>query len=306
MAKKTTEIDYLKKTNTDPIKRAKMALGRLKRATSEMDNSDLPKAKEKLSSILQVIIDEMKKQWEPLVEVLKLCYQIKDEKLVLQAFGKLKSSTPEKIKDFIQKVDGLTQGERMYLYGVLRRNVSYFDGTLLDEIADLYDAKEYVACLALTRRRLKKIENDTFLFGYQGQCLYCLERYDEAILSFNRAIEIDAGLFAWWVLRGDCYSALEQYDRAIRDYSVSLTLDAKNWATYDKCARAMFFNGQVDKAIEYEEYAVKRGHSPEATLVLMQMYKTMGDVKRVRTLGKRGIKRFPDDKRFQEFLDEME
>ena len=68
----------------------------------------------------------------------------------------------------------------------------------------------------------------------------------------------------------------------------------------------MFFNGQVDKAIEYEEYAVKRGHSPEATLVLMQMYKTMGDVKRVRTLGKRGIKRFPDDKRFQEFLDEME
>lgn len=305
MPKKISKIGYRRKTETDPIVRASAALGRLKKATEKMDEKGVAKVKEKTLNILQGSIDELNKNIEPTVKCLKLCVQIKDEKSVLQVFNLSRKPDKEKIRGFIQRVEGFTRGERLYLHGVLRRNASYFDGTLTTQVQALYQAEKYQLCLNLISKWLRKIQGDDFLFAYQGQCLYHLGKYGDAIVSLNRAMEIDAGVFAWWVFRGDCYSALEQYDRAIRDYMVSLTLDAKNWATYDKCARALFLSGQTDKAIEYEEYAVKKDHSPEATLVLMQMFKDTGQRTRAQILGTRSMKRFPTDARFQKFLDEL-
>lgn len=305
MPKKISKIGYRKKTETDPLVRASAALKRLTKATEKIDEKDLPEIKEKFSNILQMAIDDLSKGIEPTVKCLKLCVQLKDEKSVLEVFNLSRTPDKEKIKRFIQKVEGFTRGERLYLHGVLRRNTAYFDGTLEAEMQALYENGEHRKGLALVRKWLGKIEGDDHLFAREGLFLSRLGCHREAIASFGRSIAIDANVFAWWVFRGDTCADLGEYDAAIRDYSISFSLDEDNWAAYDKCARALFLSGQTDKAIEYEEYAVKKGGSAEATLVLISMLKGAGKRGQAQVVAKRGLKQFPKDHRFQEFIDEL-
>lgn len=305
MPKKTSKIGYRKKTEIDPLVRASAALKRLNKATDKIDEKDLPKIKEKFSNILQDIIDDIDERFAPYVECLKLCAQIKDDKSAIQVFNKLQPPEWNKLGTFVRKAKGFTRGERLYLHGVLRRHAAYFDGSLENKMQALYDEKKYRKGLTLVREWLGKIEGDDHLSAREGLYLSRLGRHREAIVSFDRSIEIDAGVSAWWVFRGDAYADLREYDAAIRDFSVSFSLDEDNWAAYDKCARALFLSGKTDKAIEYEEYAVKKGRSPETTLVLISMLKEVGEREQARTVAKKGLKQFPEDPRFREFIDEL-
>lgn len=306
MPKKTSRIGYKKKAEADPLVRASAALKRLNKATDKIDEKDLPKIKEKLSNILQDVIDDIDARFAPFVECLKLCAQIKDGKSAIRVFNKLQPPELDKLQNFVRKAKGFTRSERLYLHGVLRRHAAYFDGSLETKMQALYEAKAYRKGLALVREWLGKIEGDDRLSAREGLLLSHLGRYREAIASFDRSIEIDASCFAWWVFRGDAYADLGEYDAAIRDYSISFSLDEDNWAAYDKCARALYLAGQTDKAIEYEEYAVKKGRAPEAILVLISMLKMTGQLVKARKWGKMGLKEFPKDVRFQETLDEIE
>jgi len=305
MPKKTSRIGYKKKAEADPLVRASAALKRLNKATNKIDEKDLPKIKEKLSNILQDVIDDIDARFAPFVECLKLCAQIKDGKSAIRVFNKLQPPELDKLQNFVRKAKGFTRSERLYLHGVLRRHAAYFDGSLETKMQALYEAKAYRKGLALVRGWLGKIDGDDRLSAREGLLLSRLGRYREAIASFDRSIEIDASCFAWWVFRGDAYADLGEYDAAIRDYSISFLLDEDNWAAYDKCARALYLSGQTDKAIEYEEYAVKKGRAVEATLVLIEMLKGVGKLERAQTVARKGLKKFPEDRRFQEMLESL-
>lgn len=306
MPKKTSRVGYKKKTEIDPLVRASAALKRLSKATENIDEKDLPKIKKKLSNILQEVIDDIDTRSAPIVECLKLCAQIRDDKLAIQVFNKLQPPKWDKLGTFVRKAKGFTRGEHLYLRGVLRRHTAYFDGSLETKMQALYDEKKYQKGLALVREWLGKIEGDDHLYAREGLYLSRLGRHQEAITSFDRSIAIDAGVFAWWVFRGDAYADLGEYDAAIRDFSISFSLDGDNWAAYDKCARAYYLSGREEEGIRYEEYAVKKGRAPEAMLVLISMLKMTGQLVKARKWGKTGLKEFPKDARFQEALDEIE
>lgn len=305
MPKKISRIDYFKKAETDHLVRASIALGRLKRAMGKPEDKDLPKIQEQFSNSLQKVIDDIESRFALFVECLKLCAQIKDDKSAVQVFNKLQASELDKLRNFVRKAKDFTRGERLYLHSVLRRYAAYFDGTLEAEMQALYEKEKHLEGLALVREWLGKIEGDDKLFVCEGLFLSRLGRHQEAIASFDQGIAIDAGVFAWWVFRGDCYTSLKQYDQAIRDYSISFSLEQDNWSAYDKCARAYYLSGRTEEAIRYEEYAVKKGGDSEATLVLVEMFKRIGKLERARTVAKKGLKRFPKDHRFREFIDEL-
>ena len=62
-------------------------------------------------------------------------------------------------------------------------------------------------------------------YDLRGHTKIFLSRYREAIIDYNKAIEIDphdAYLFFW---RGFAYEVMKEYKQAIKDLSISLRLD---------------------------------------------------------------------------------
>ena len=52
-----------------------------------------------------------------------------------------------------------------------------------------------------------------------------LEKYQEAIENFNKAIELDPNSVSFYFARGDVYEILRKYEEAINDYNKAIELD---------------------------------------------------------------------------------
>ena len=62
-------------------------------------------------------------------------------------------------------------------------------------------------------------------YHLRGNTKIFLSRYEDAIIDYNKAIEIDphnANLFFW---RGFAFEVLQEYQQATKDLSISLKLD---------------------------------------------------------------------------------
>ena len=74
-----------------------------------------------------------------------------------------------------------------------------------------------------------------------------LEKYQEAIENFNKAIELDPNSVAFYFARGDVYEILKKYEEAINDYDEAIELDPDN--SYCYCNRGIAY----EKMGEYQE-----------------------------------------------------
>ncbi len=104
--------------------------------------------------------------------------------------------------------------------------VSDFEDAVLDGVSSLNLNKPEQALQSFNRA----IEIDaTRADGYLGRAntLNTLERFEESLLDYNKALEIDPTLANAYVNRGSAYSHLGQYQKAIADYERGLELDPK-------------------------------------------------------------------------------
>jgi hypothetical protein len=79
--------------------------------------------------------------------------------------------------------------------------------------------------------------------------------YEEAVVAFTAAIEIDPKQAVVYVGRGDAYVGLEQHETAVPDYEQAITLDESVAEVYFKLADSYIALGEEDKARE----ALERG-----------------------------------------------
>ena len=77
-----------------------------------------------------------------------------------------------------------------------------------------------------------------------------LEEYNEAILDFNKAIELDKSQFKNYYYRGLAYYKLQQYKEAIDDFSVAIEGDPSDIRAYEKRGDAYCQTGDYDNAIK--------------------------------------------------------
>jgi tetratricopeptide (TPR) repeat protein len=74
-------------------------------------------------------------------------------------------------------------------------------------------------------------------------------QYDEAILDFSKALEINPTLFPPYSNRGLAYSKKGQFEQAISDYSKALEIDPWDASVYDRRGSAYMNRGQYDEAV---------------------------------------------------------
>ena len=78
----------------------------------------------------------------------------------------------------------------------------------------------------------------------RGHVLYNLKRYQEALASYDKALELDANSYWIWVKRGDLLNNLKRYDEALASYEEALISCDKAIALGNKSSN-VFFNRTI-------------------------------------------------------------
>ncbi|MEQ9359453.1 tetratricopeptide repeat protein [Coleofasciculus chthonoplastes] len=94
----------------------------------------------------------------------------------------------------------------------------------LQEYENCFEKKDYVTALELAEK-LVTIRGQAEDWLKRGLCLSNLQRYEEALVSCDKAIELDPNYALAWVLRGLVLDDLERYEEALVSYDKAIELD---------------------------------------------------------------------------------
>ncbi|MEG3929324.1 tetratricopeptide repeat protein [Microcoleus sp. D3_18a_C4] len=138
------------------------------------------------------------------------------------------------------------------------------------EIKNCREKKDHVSALNLANK-LVGIRGKAGDWLEKARCLQNLERYDEALESFDRAIELDPNDLSALVLRGNLLYNLKRYDDALASFDRALELEANyqsiwalrsyvldNLQRYDEALAS--FERAIEQGANYEEMWLIRGN----------------------------------------------
>ena len=125
--------------------------------------------------------------------------------------------------------DGIS-GEDLSLYFTCLINDAQLDTTIIlmayKQRGEAYRLMErYDDALADFNRAIELDPSDDWAIGSRGQTYRAMERYDDALADFNRAIELDT-IRVWIVAeRSYIYELMERYEDALADFNRAIELD---------------------------------------------------------------------------------
>ncbi|MEG4916696.1 tetratricopeptide repeat protein [Microcoleus sp. B7-D4] len=124
------------------------------------------------------------------------------------------------------------------------------------EIENCEEKKDYVSALNLANK-LVAIRGKARDWLEKGRCLDNLERYDEALESFDRAIELDPNDLSALVLRGYVLHKLKRYDEALASFDRAIELDANNHLAWAKRGYVLHKLKRYEEALVSYDRAIK-------------------------------------------------
>lgn len=128
---------------------------------------------------------------------------------------------------------------------------------------------------------LEKHETDSvpaYEWNARGTQQNEMGNYDNAIISFTRALQLDGNYAAAFFNRGLAYYAKSDLENAIADYTNAVSIEPAYFVAYINRGVAYDDKGQSDKAIEDFNTALKiKSNYPEALNNRANAYKKKGD-----------------------------
>lgn len=128
----------------------------------------------------------------------------------------------------------------------------------LDTYIDQYFVKVKESSTDAEKESLDKLAEIEKLLQ-KGRNFYWDKKYDEAIISFSKIIDLDENNFMAWLWRGSSFIELKQYDKAIEDLNKAIELDENFSIAYNNRGYAYNELKQYDKAIEDLTKAIELG-----------------------------------------------
>ena len=125
------------------------------------------------------------------------------------------------------------------------------------EIENCKEKKDYVSALNLANK-LVAIRGKARDWLEKGRCLHNLERYDEALESYDRAIELDDNDRFNWVCRGDLLNNLQRYEEALASFDRAIALDEQYLSVFFARAIAILELNRWDEGITALDDAFQR------------------------------------------------
>lgn len=119
-------------------------------------------------------------------------------------------------------------------------------------------------------------ETQSILHSNQGNALARQGNYDEAMVEYNTAIELNPKNATAYSNRGINYSNLKQWELAIADFNKAIELDPKKANAYANRGTAYANKGLIDLAIADYNKAIEVSTDPDITQYAMQGLKKYG------------------------------
>ncbi|MGB7442146.1 MAG: tetratricopeptide repeat protein [Coleofasciculaceae cyanobacterium] len=121
----------------------------------------------------------------------------------------------------------------------------------------LYQLGQYEEALASYEKALE-IKPDLHEAWYnRGVALYKLGRYEEAIASYEKALEIKPDNYAAWNNKGNALGELGRYEEAIASYERALEIKPDNYAAWNNRGNALGELGHYEEEIASYERALE-------------------------------------------------
>ncbi len=90
-----------------------------------------------------------------------------------------------------------------------------------------------------------------------GNGQFSENRYEEALTSYDKAIELDSSGFAAWISRGNALSELGRYDTAFRAYDKAIELNPNSYAVYLNQGHLFTRAGRYEEALASYNKAIE-------------------------------------------------
>jgi tetratricopeptide (TPR) repeat protein len=136
--------------------------------------------------------------------------------------------------------------------------------TILDKVTELFNQEKFDEIIALLTDEVLKNEKDKAaeLYIWRGNTWYNKKDYDNAIIDYSKAIDINPNYELAFYNRGSAWVAKKEYDKAKADYTKIIKLNSEDADTY-YTARGNVWKAQqkYDKAIADYTKAIKRNPS---------------------------------------------
>lgn len=137
-------------------------------------------------------------------------------------------------------------------------------GKLLREKAwSLMKLKRHSEALVLCERDVQANPRSSNAYDYRADVLDAMDRKDEALADYTKAIELKPSATSY-SKRGGIYYARSEYDKAIADYDKAIELDPKNSSAYNKRGNAYY--GKSDYAGAKANYTRSLDLKPDVTV----------------------------------------
>ena len=160
--------------------------------------------------------------------------------------------TKSELQERLKLVGGEVSQAREYLLGAIQA----FDDddqdprvvACIKEFLRCYDKEDYVSA-SQQAEKLVAIRGNALDWIIQGYCLGWLKRYEEAIASYDKALEIKPDFQEAWNNRGSALGKLGRYEEAIASYNKALEIKPDYHEAWNFRGSALGNLGRYEEAI---------------------------------------------------------
>jgi len=121
--------------------------------------------------------------------------------------------------------------------------------------------QKYDEAIVFFDKALEKLPRYANAWLKKGDTLSNLKRYDEALYCYEKVLQINPESSDVWNLKGICLSDLKRYEEAMESFDEAILLDPTRASTWNFKGVCFFTLGKLGKALECFDRAIK--YSPE-------------------------------------------
>ena len=148
------------------------------------------------------------------------------------------------------------------IFGVVKQqNIHPARSTELSKICfkhgnQLFDLQKYEEAIESYDQAITINPNYYSAWGKRGNALCNLQKYEEAIESHDQAITINPDYYYAWGSRGDALYYLEKYEEAIESYNQAITINPDYYYAWDSRGDALYDLERHQEALKSYEKAI--------------------------------------------------
>ena len=129
----------------------------------------------------------------------------------------------------------------------------------------LYLLDEYEEALEACKPAIALTPRDPLLWQIQAECFHNLGFYQEALYSYDQALNINPEIAECFYYKALILSIHDQqYSAALPLFQQSLALDSENWQTWHDYGVCLSYLNQLERAIQAFEKALELEDNPDS------------------------------------------